>query len=151
MANLSQQERDRIRDSLESKIKQLSAIEARLEHEALKGLQPDVLGEVSHVPHHSADIGDLASTQRVDLTLAEAELNEIAQIQRALGKLNSPEYGMCERCEKEIAPERLKAVPAAPYCMHCETQFEAKIKARKRPGDSTPYNRPLEDEQEIPY
>ncbi|HSM93252.1 MAG TPA: TraR/DksA family transcriptional regulator [Anaeromyxobacteraceae bacterium] len=52
----------------------------------------------------------------------QAEL--IGRIDRALRKLReAPEdYGLCEDCEEEIAPQRLAVVPWAPYCPACQAK-----------------------------
>jgi RNA polymerase-binding transcription factor DksA len=41
------------------------------------------------------------------------QIRELEDIDRALAKVASREYGRCERCRRPIAPERLQAAPAA--------------------------------------
>lgn len=151
MTNLTSAEITTITQKLNDQLQRLSTTERRLEDEALQGLQPDSIGEVSHMPQHHADVGDLAASRNVDLSLASAELREINGIRKAIGKIRSGNYGVCERCGTEIPRDRLMAVPAAPYCMACERAMERRQNLRKKPNDTSPYLRPLEDEQEIPY
>lgn len=40
-------------------------------------------------------------------------------IDKALAKIKKGNYGICERCGKEINRERLEVYPAAPYCAKC--------------------------------
>lgn len=44
----------------------------------------------------------------------------LTDIRRALGRLGDGTYGVCQNCEEEINPKRLKAVPWTPYCLHCQ-------------------------------
>ena len=46
-------------------------------------------------------------------------LDEIRKIKQALAKIDSGTYGVCERCDKKIAPQRLKALPYATTCIKC--------------------------------
>lgn len=44
------------------------------------------------------------------------------EIEEALGRIKDNTYGTCARCGNEIAPERLKAYPAALFCINCESK-----------------------------
>ncbi len=46
-------------------------------------------------------------------------LDEMRKIKQALAKIDSGTYGVCERCDKKIAPQRLKALPYATTCIKC--------------------------------
>jgi DnaK suppressor protein len=43
----------------------------------------------------------------------------LAEINRALAKFDSGEYGKCETCGGAIEPDRLEARPQASLCMRC--------------------------------
>ncbi len=45
---------------------------------------------------------------------------EMKQIDRALLRVRSHEYGSCAACHDPIDPKRLLAVPQAIYCVGCE-------------------------------
>ncbi len=45
---------------------------------------------------------------------------KLKKVEEALKKIKKGEYGVCERCGKEIEQERLKAVPEAKYCKLCK-------------------------------
>lgn len=49
---------------------------------------------------------------------AEAE-DELAQIEKALQKIERNLYGQCETCHQAISAERLAAVPFTAYCKNC--------------------------------
>ena len=57
-------------------------------------------------------------------TLSERERAELAQIERALIKLENRTYGLCEACGSKISAARLKALPAAQFCLACEENGE---------------------------
>lgn len=45
--------------------------------------------------------------------------HELAEIDRALARLDAGEYGSCERCGDEIPAARLRVKPAATTCAAC--------------------------------
>jgi len=54
------------------------------------------------------------------------EKQEIDEIDKALDRMNVGKYGVCERCGKDISPERLKVLPATPHCVKCSGRLTAK-------------------------
>jgi RNA polymerase-binding transcription factor DksA len=48
----------------------------------------------------------------------------LEDIDEALEKLDSGDYGKCESCGEAIARERLEAVPHAKLCLRCKTEEE---------------------------
>jgi RNA polymerase-binding transcription factor DksA len=44
---------------------------------------------------------------------------EAVEIQTALRRMATGQYGFCASCGREIAPERLAAVPTASTCIYC--------------------------------
>lgn len=47
----------------------------------------------------------------------EAKLKDIKV---ALGKIKKGNYGICEKCKKEIELERLKIIPETRFCKNCK-------------------------------
>ena len=45
---------------------------------------------------------------------------KLRDINLALGKIKKGKYGICEKCEKKIADERLEIYPEARYCLSCQ-------------------------------
>lgn len=45
---------------------------------------------------------------------------ELKKINQALVKIEKGDYGLCEKCQQPISPERLKAYPQAQYCQQCQ-------------------------------
>lgn len=54
--------------------------------------------------------------------LGNAAKIEIEQIRHAIARIDTGEYGNCERCGAIINPERLKAVPFTKMCIKCASQ-----------------------------
>jgi DnaK suppressor protein len=55
---------------------------------------------------------------QVSALLLEAQAY-LAELDRALAKLDTGNYGTCERCGAPIAPDRLAARPATASCVSC--------------------------------
>ena len=45
---------------------------------------------------------------------------ELREVQRALTKLDTGGYGICERCGNPIGEDRLEAIPWATLCIDCK-------------------------------
>jgi DnaK suppressor protein len=56
--------------------------------------------------------------QQIAALLAETKVT-LAELEAAEQRLDDGLYGICTRCGREIAPERLNALPATPTCVHC--------------------------------
>lgn len=63
------------------------------------------------------------------LRIRERESRLINKIKITLDKIEDGTFGICEACEEEINPLRLKARPVAAYCIRCKTIIEAHEKA----------------------
>lgn len=49
---------------------------------------------------------------------------KLKNVNLALEKIEKGEYGICEKCKKEIPKERLEACPEARFCVECEKSAE---------------------------
>ena len=84
-----------------------------VKQEALKPTGSDATGGL-------ADAEDVAAMTRegdVALSLSENEALLLREIDAALERTNNGSFGVCEDCGKEIARERLEALPYARYCV----------------------------------
>lgn len=54
------------------------------------------------------------------LAADEAMKEELEKIGKALSAIETGTYGICEKCQKEIPVERLRAYPQADTCLDCE-------------------------------
>src|SRR5262245_35755512 len=72
----------------------------------------------------SADLAFDTGSEEVASQLAELEARELAQIERALGRLKQGTYGICEGCHKKIPVARLNALPFITTCIGCQREME---------------------------
>jgi DnaK suppressor protein len=70
--------------------------------------------------NHPGDDSDRISEQQRLLTIRGQLAERKADIEHALEKVESGEFGKCERCGQEIATGRLEALPFARYCVECQ-------------------------------
>lgn len=65
-----------------------------------------------------------AAQDELSSQLAEVESRELAQIEGALERIQSGNYGVCEGCGNKIPMARLKALPYASLCIGCQREKE---------------------------
>jgi DnaK suppressor protein len=67
-----------------------------------------------------ADTGTKTFEREQEITLANAMLERVTQVERALERLDEGNYGWCEKCGNPIPVERLAAFPSATLCVTCK-------------------------------
>jgi DnaK suppressor protein len=60
------------------------------------------------------------------LTMEKRIKGQLAEVERALQKLNEGTYGLCDQCGKPIDPARLEALPQASLCLVCKAKPRTK-------------------------
>lgn len=76
-------------------------------------------------PVHSDDLATRQAREEVVLGVFSVEEQLRADILDALARLDQNRYGVCERCGKRIAKERLRAFPSARCCLACARQADS--------------------------
>jgi DnaK suppressor protein len=76
------------------------------------------------VGNHIADDATEVFTRERDLALQSNSQELLTQVEAALERMDEGRYGICARCGKQIAPDRLEALPYAIYCITCQSQVE---------------------------
>ena len=110
---------------------QLDAFQARLksmldlERETDQGAQ----AAAETVELDQTRVGRLSRMDALQAQAMSVEVNhrrseQIRQIQAALARIDSGEYGYCIRCGEEINPKRLAFDPAVAICIGCATRAE---------------------------
>jgi DnaK suppressor protein len=66
---------------------------------------------------------------RLTSRLKERDQKTIRDIDAALERMDTGEYGLCENCGNEIAIARLRALPMAQLCIDCATAREKRQQA----------------------
>jgi len=95
-----------------------------LERAALQQNRQDASGDLSKMPLDMADIGSDNYEQEFALGLIESEQTTLCEIDEALQRIESRQYGKCLACGHPIAKARLKAKPHAKLCIECRRQEE---------------------------
>ncbi|MFT7860381.1 MAG: RNA polymerase-binding protein DksA, partial [Sulfurimonas sp.] len=73
------------------------------------------------------DEGDHVSVNNsamVESAIVQQQEQELKEIDKALKKIASGEYGECEMCGADIGFQRLKVKPHAVYCIDCKGILE---------------------------
>jgi DnaK suppressor protein len=70
-----------------------------------------------HDPEGSSTAFERAHVQ----ALLDQAQSHLADLDTAMERLNDGTYGVCERCGRPVAVERLKVRPAAKTCITCAT------------------------------
>jgi len=91
----------------------------------------DELAELTKPPEAGSNlsfgkrIGE-GTTEAVERISSSATARSIAaalaDVDRALAKLDEGSYGICDRCGQPITPERLEAMPSATLCVTCRSR-----------------------------
>ncbi|WP_299873093.1 TraR/DksA C4-type zinc finger protein [uncultured Cocleimonas sp.] len=71
---------------------------------------------------HSIDSSEQAVERENDEVVDQLENDtreELEQVQHAIKRIENGTYGICAKCEEEISPQRLKAIPYATLCINC--------------------------------
>jgi RNA polymerase-binding protein DksA len=89
---------------------------------AFQGSGGQAAGNLSNAPMHLGDSGTEEYLNQLSTTLLGHEEQLSQQISQALNRLAAGTYGTCETCGKQIAVERLEALPFASQCIACASQ-----------------------------
>jgi RNA polymerase-binding protein DksA len=93
-------------------------------HEANSGSLEEETEEETYDSNHLADSATVTLEREIDYTLEENAENLLRAIDQALGRIENGTYGKCERCGRQIAEERLEAIPHATRCIDCQRLAE---------------------------
>ena len=108
---------DRFRSALLERKEHLEGTIAR--HDIGGATLTEETGELtdSTYDNHLADTATETYERELDEGLEEDAREQLHQVEKALGRIESGEYGTCEICGKEIPVERLEAVPWTTLCI----------------------------------
>ena len=102
----------------------VDTVAARASLQAERRRLLDELGEPIENPGQMTYGSQAAAASQVfeqqrDLALRERSRAELGRVDAALHRLDEGTYGTCMSCGKQIAPERLEAIPWSPTCIDC--------------------------------
>ncbi len=79
------------------------------------------------LPRHDEETDDAAVADletSLDAAAVERETRELREIERAIERLHSPDFGLCEDCGMDIPVARLQVSLTATRCIECQTRYE---------------------------
>jgi DnaK suppressor protein len=79
---------------------------------------------------HLADAGSEMFERSRDLSIVEDLEAQLTEVDHAIHRIEQGTFGRCEACGREIGTERLRARPAARFCL--DDQREAEREAHLR-------------------
>lgn len=71
----------------------------------------------------SADLTEevqLASERTLAVGNLDRDCGQLRNARAALGRIQDGSFGICQRCDEDIHPKRLAAVPWAAFCILCQ-------------------------------
>ncbi len=121
---MSKRDAKKYQQSLQEIRKKLIGEIEHLEKDNLKRTTREASGDLSGYRLHMADVASDAYAQEFAIGLVSSEQNLLREVEKALNKVDSRDYGMCENCGKRISVKRLKAIPYALLCIDCKEKEE---------------------------
>jgi DnaK suppressor protein len=115
---------ERARERLLQERDRLRGIRDALAGEGLDESERDALSELSLADQHPADVGTEMFEREKDLSIAERIDAELADVERALKRVDEGTYGTCEACGRLITKARLEARPEARFCVEDQARAE---------------------------
>ena len=73
---------------------------------------------------HPADVGTETFELEKDMSIRNNVEAELADVERALHRVDEGTYGTCEACGRKIPEQRLRAIPAARFCVKDQSLVE---------------------------
>ncbi|WP_230298530.1 TraR/DksA family transcriptional regulator [Actinomadura coerulea] len=111
---------------------ELAEVRAGLE-EQIEGLRREIAASASQIAEgdasdgagdDQADAGAKTYEREHELALAYNSQDLLAQIERAVQRMDAGTYGICESCARPIGKARLQAFPRATLCVTCKQREE---------------------------
>src|SRR5271163_2810450 len=71
----------------------------------------------------ASDEGDMSQQSNEEwifLNRNRLDSKLLREVEEALSRVGTEEYGVCQECSEEISAKRLTAVPWAKYCVTCQ-------------------------------
>jgi DnaK suppressor protein len=68
----------------------------------------------------------LAAEREVAIRNLARESSLLRNVRAALRRIEEGAFGVCQRCEQEISPKRLAAVPWTAFCIECQQMADSR-------------------------
>lgn len=80
--------------------------------------------ELSDYDNHPADAASETFERTREYALDANSKKILESIDAALKRIEEGSYGICDGCGEPISVDRLKAIPYATLCIHCQESIE---------------------------
>lgn len=90
----------------------------------LNGVEAEMMQLRECELNDEGDYASISNDNMVESAIGAQQSQELLEIETALGKIKSKQYGICEMCEDDIGFQRLKVKPHARYCIICRPIVE---------------------------
>jgi DnaK suppressor protein len=113
-------------------LKRFKSMLEESKHQLLVSAKKTLSEESSFDTDDLPDEIDQASSeyaQSMVFRLRDREKFLLAKIDKALARIESGNFGICEKCEEEISLKRLEARPVTTLCIRCKEEQEQKEKS----------------------
>lgn len=105
-------------------------LESRLEEAACsRGLGNSIVIQQFADP---IDMTQEAAERDVAVQILDRESTLVRRLGSAIDRIKEGAYGICLQCEEEIASKRLKAIPWAELCIHCQERADDLASQKER-------------------
>lgn len=84
-------------------------------------------GELSTVDQHPADVGTVAFERSKDVSILASLERRLSDVEDALGRIETGQYGVCQACGTPIGAERLMARPDVRFCLDDQERAERDV------------------------
>lgn len=116
-----------------AKVNQFEAFRATLQkkqNEMLESFARDRAAGNDQSDDGIQDLADKAASaysKELNFSLSDADRELIVQIEEALARTETGEYGVCTNCGATIGEKRLAAIPWTPFCIDCQELHEKSL------------------------
>lgn len=80
----------------------------------------DDTSELSSYDNHPGDLASETFEAEKNFSFRNNDKHIIGEIDDAIKRIDNGNYGICERCNKEVDKERLEIIPYTRFCIECE-------------------------------
>jgi len=130
---MTSHQHEKYRQRLMEMAVRLRGDDAAVGGEALRQAGGSASGNLSNVPQHLADISTEAFEQEMSATLMQNARELQAEVAAALDRVEQGTFGKCQRCGRDIAEDRLQALPYTRYCVDCAQNAQEEGEAGFQP------------------
>ena len=91
----------------------------------LESEQQRLHAKLYHLAHSECQVDDVEFGKNTGM--CKSLENHLLAVERALHKIETGTYGICESCGREINYKRLQALPESALCVTCKANIEKNI------------------------